>query len=98
VIAMTDTAPLDLDEPVPYNLTLLGHLALAVDGPRPVEAAPLVDEWACDYCGAAYIGPCPDDGLCQPCHDGTDQCPRCQSRFSTATGPRPRPACSSDFL
>lgn len=100
--AMLNAAPLDLDEPVPYSLTLLGYLVL-VPGSRSVEAALLVDEhqadeWGCTYCGAAYIGPRPDDGLCRSCHDGTDECPRCQSRFSTAAGPRPCPACSSDFL
>jgi hypothetical protein len=62
---MTDTAPLDLDEPVPYTLTLLGYLALAVDGPRPVEALPPgnepgpVDEWACHVCGPPGSVPCP---------------------------------------
>jgi hypothetical protein len=63
----------DLDRPVPYTLTPRGYAVLALDRPRPVEAVPLVDEpgpadeWSCDYCGAAFFGPCPDDGLCETC-------------------------------
>jgi hypothetical protein len=27
------------------------------------------DEWGCQECGAAYLGPRPDDGLCPACQD-----------------------------
>ncbi len=70
---MHDTAPLDLDEPIPYTLTPLAYAALAVDEPGPVEAAPLTgehppaDEWSCQTCGAAYFGTRPDDGRCGDC-------------------------------
>jgi hypothetical protein len=61
------TTPLGLDEPVPYTLTLLGYVALATGGPLADQPAP-AGEWSCDYCGDAFFGPCPDDGLCQACH------------------------------
>ena len=40
-----------------------------------INAPALVDEWGCEKCDAAYLGPRPDDGLCPECRASSQPAP-----------------------
>jgi hypothetical protein len=62
------TPALDPDQPIPYTLTALAHVALTEPGILPGAC----DDWSCHRCGLGYFGSRPDSGLCVPCLAAVD--------------------------
>ena len=69
--ATSDTAVVDLDEPVPYTLTAKAYAFLDLTAPGRHEGTAIIDGgplgWACGRCGFAWFGPVPEDGQCRNC-------------------------------